>query len=107
MERDSATFCDKGTEVPSLSRDKGMTGQAQNLEKGREGPRQPVKIRERTQARVQDRTRDGTVPDFDSLFLSCPHCNPLQGQYRARTRFSLCSISTQGGKWAGLAVLFS
>ena len=24
------------------------------------------------------------------------HCNPVQGQYRARTRFSLCSISTQG-----------
>ena len=29
--RDSATFWDKGTEVPSLSRDKGTTGQAQNL----------------------------------------------------------------------------
>ena len=24
------------------------------------------------------------------------HCNPVQGQYRARTGFSLCSISTQG-----------
>ena len=31
--RDSATFRDKGTEVPSLSRDKGTTGQAQNLSK--------------------------------------------------------------------------
>ena len=30
MERDSATFGDKGTEVPSFSRDKGTTGQAQN-----------------------------------------------------------------------------
>ena len=29
--RDSATFPDKGTEVPSLSRDKGTKGQAQNL----------------------------------------------------------------------------
>ena len=29
--RDSATFHDKGTEVPSLSRDKGTTGQAKNL----------------------------------------------------------------------------
>jgi hypothetical protein len=29
--RDSATFRDKGTEIPSLSRDKGTTGQAQNL----------------------------------------------------------------------------
>ena len=24
-----------------------------------------------------------------------PHCNPVQGQYTARTGFSLCSISTQ------------
>ena len=36
--RDSATFRDKGTEVPSLSRDKGTTGQAQNLATGRDGP---------------------------------------------------------------------
>ena len=34
--RDSATFQDKGTEVPSLSRDKGTTGQAQNLATGRD-----------------------------------------------------------------------
>ena len=52
-ERDSETFWYKGTEVPLLSRDKGTTGQAQNLAKG-----QPVKIR--------DRTRDETVQDFDS-----------------------------------------
>ena len=39
--RDSATFRDKGTEVPSLSRDKGTTGQAKNLAKGRDGPGQP------------------------------------------------------------------
>ena len=51
--RDSVTFRDKGTEVPSLSRDKGSTGQAQNLAKGRDGPGQPVKIR--------DMTRDRTV----------------------------------------------
>ena len=38
--RDSATFRDKGTEVPSLSRDKGTTGQAKNLAKGRDGPGQ-------------------------------------------------------------------
>ena len=50
---------EKGTEGPSLSRDKGTTGQAQNLAKGWDGPGQPVKI--------QDRTRDGTVQDFDSL----------------------------------------
>ena len=41
MGRDSATFRDKGTEVPSLSRDKGITGQAKNLAKGRDGPGQP------------------------------------------------------------------
>ena len=35
--RDCATFRDKGTEEPSLSRDKGTTGQAQNLATGREG----------------------------------------------------------------------
>ena len=35
--QDSATFRDKGTEVPSLSRDKGTTGQAKNLAKGRDG----------------------------------------------------------------------
>ena len=32
---------DTGTEVPSLSRDKGTTGQAQNLATGRDGPGQP------------------------------------------------------------------
>ena len=41
-------FWDKGTEVPSLSRDKGTTGQTQNLAKGRDGPGQPVKIQDRT-----------------------------------------------------------
>ena len=34
-EQDSATFQDKGTEVLSLSRDKGTAGQAQKLAKGR------------------------------------------------------------------------
>ena len=38
--RDSATFRE-GTEVPSLSRDKGTSGQAKNLAKGRDGPGQP------------------------------------------------------------------
>ena len=36
--RDSTTFRDNGIEVSSLSRDKGTTGQAQNLAKGRDGP---------------------------------------------------------------------
>ena len=39
--RDSATFWDKETEVSSLSRDKGTTGQAKNLAKGRDGLGQP------------------------------------------------------------------
>ena len=41
MGQDSATFQDKGTEIHSLSRDKGTTGQAKNLSKGRDGPGQP------------------------------------------------------------------
>ena len=48
MGRGSATFRDKGTEVPSLSRDKGTTGQAQNLAKGWDRLGQPVKIRDGT-----------------------------------------------------------
>ena len=39
--RDSAIFPDKGTEVPSLSWDKGTMGQAKNLAKGRDEPGQP------------------------------------------------------------------
>ena len=55
---DSATFRDKGTEVPSLTRDKGTTGQAPNIIEGRDGPGQHVKI---------GTGRDGTVQDFNSL----------------------------------------
>ena len=39
--RDSETFQDNGTEVPSLSRDKGTTGQAKNFAKGRDRSAQP------------------------------------------------------------------
>ena len=39
--RDSATFWDKGTEVPALSRYKGTTGQAKKLAKGWDGLGQP------------------------------------------------------------------
>ena len=55
--RDSATFRDKGTEVPSLSWDKGTMGQTKNLAKGWDRPGQPVKIRDGT----RDGTQDGTV----------------------------------------------
>ena len=44
--RGRASFRDKGTEIPSLSRDKGTTGQNQNSTKGRDGPGQPVKIQD-------------------------------------------------------------
>jgi hypothetical protein len=52
-EQDSVTFRDKGTEVPSLSREKETVGQAQNLATGRDGSGTPVKI--------WDETRDGTI----------------------------------------------
>ena len=51
--RDSATFRDKGTEVPSLSRDKGTMGQSQNLAMGWDRPQQPIKF--------QNGTRDRTI----------------------------------------------
>ena len=59
--QNSATFQDKGTEVPSLSQDKRTSSKScQGM--GRDGLGQPVKIR--------DGMRDGKVQDFDSL--SCP-----------------------------------
>ena len=39
--RDSETFRDNGTDIPSLSLDKGTTGQAKNLAKGRDRSGQP------------------------------------------------------------------
>ena len=57
MGRDSATFREKGTEVSSLSRDKGATRQAQNIATGRDGPEQPIKI------------WDGTITIFSYDFL--------------------------------------
>ena len=74
--RDSATFRDKGTEVPSMSRDKGTTGQAQNLAMGRDGPGQPVKI--------WDGTRDGTI----TIFLS--KSGTGQGRDGTITMISCC-----------------
>ena len=70
MGRDSSTFQDKGTEVPSLF--KGSTGQAQNLAKGPDGSGNPVKI--------QDGTRDGTIQESDSP--SCPFPSSPLGQNR-------------------------
>ena len=65
-QRDSQNFFvpgqrDNGTEVPSLSRDKGTTGQAQNLAKGRDGPGQPKPGTGRAgTAKIRDGTRDKT-----------------------------------------------
>ena len=55
MGRDSATFWDYGTGVPSLSQDKGTTGQAKNLAKGRA---RRVKIQDRTGRDSQNPGRD-------------------------------------------------
>ena len=65
---------DSGTEVPLLSWDKGTTEQAQNLDKGQDGPGQPVKIR--------DRLWNGTVQDFDSL----SHPEGQNGTEQKRTK---------------------
>ena len=73
--RDTPTFRDNGTEVSSLSRDKGTTGQAQNLAMGRDGPGQVVKI--------WDGTRDGTI----TIFLS--KSGTEQGRDGTFTIFSL------------------
>ena len=52
MARDSATFQDKETEVPLLSKGKKTMGQAQNLATGRDGPGEPVKIQDRSRTRL-------------------------------------------------------
>ena len=55
--QDSATFREKGTEVPSLSWDKGTTGQAKNLP----GPGQPkIGTGRAGIAKIRDGTRDKT-----------------------------------------------
>ena len=80
---DSHTFWDKGTEVHSLSRDKGTRGQDQNLAKRLDGPGQPVKI--------QNRTWDGTVQDFDSLLHPVPRVKTglsRKGHYKTGKRHS-------------------
>ena len=61
MGRDSATFRDNGTEVPSLSRDKATTGQAENLAKGQNRMGQPKFGTGRAgTAKIRDGTRDKT-----------------------------------------------
>jgi hypothetical protein len=56
--RDSATFRDKGTEVPSLSRDKGTS---QKSWQGTDGPGQPkFGTGQAGTAKIRDGTRDKT-----------------------------------------------
>ena len=66
--RDSETFRDNGTEIPSLSRDKGTTGQAKNLAKGRDS-----QIWDETQNKTgqsrQRRSKTGKIWSFFELFL--------------------------------------
>ena len=59
--QDIATFRDNGTEVPSLSRDKGTTGQAKNLSKG-QGRASTAKIQDGT-GQPKSGTGHGTKRD--------------------------------------------
>ena len=57
--RDSETFRDNGTKIPSLSRDKGTAGQAKRAARGRYGSGQPEAVTGRAgTAKKQDGTRD-------------------------------------------------
>ena len=73
-QRDSQNFFvpgqrDNGTEDPSLSRDKGTTGQAQNLAMGRDGPGQPKSGTGRAgTAKLRDGTRDKTGQSRKRMF---------------------------------------
>ena len=59
--RDSATFWDSGTGKKFLSRDKGTTGQPQNLTTGRDGPGQPkFGTGQAGTTKIRDGTRDKT-----------------------------------------------
>ena len=67
--RDSAIFRDIGTEVSSLSQDKGTTGRAQNLATGRDGPGQPKSGTGRAgTAKLRDGTRDKTGQSRKRMF---------------------------------------
>ena len=67
--RDSETFRDNRTEVPSLSRDKGTTGQAKNLAKGRDGSGQPKSRTGRAgTAKLREGTRDKTGQSRKRMF---------------------------------------
>ena len=82
MGQDSATFWDTGTQVPSLSRDKGTTGQAKNLAKGRYGPGQP-----------KSGTEHGTIEFLKNFkkamrIMSIPVSEFSNGGYKIRKIFA-------------------
>ena len=72
MGRDSATFRDKGTEVPSLFRDKGTTGQAQNLATGRAGILTAFPVPSRDVPRDRNERKSDKRWDFFLIFLHHP-----------------------------------
>ena len=75
----NATFRDKGTEVPSLSLDKGTTGQAKNPAKGRDGPGQPKFGTGRVgTAKIRDRTRDITGHSRKGHFKTAKRCSKTE-----------------------------
>ena len=77
--RDSATFQDKGTEVSSLSRDKGATGQAKNFAKGRDGPGQPKFGTGRVgTAKIRDGTRDIMGHSRKGRFKTAKRCSKTE-----------------------------
>ena len=90
--RDSATFRDKGTEIPSLSRDKGTTGQAQNLATGRDGTGfwQPVPSRPGTSRGTNNFLFCILMVENNSDFL-CPQlpCFALNDYYLQKNFFQL------------------
>ena len=70
MGRDSATFRDKGTEISSLSRDKGTTGQAQNYATGRDGILTACPVPSRDVPRDRNERKNIVKMEFFSM-ISC------------------------------------
>ena len=77
MGQDSATIWDKGIEVPSLSRDNGTTGQAQNLAMGRDGSGQPVKIWDGTRSGMEQSLFFPMISCFTTSFPVIEHTLPV------------------------------
>ena len=70
---------DNGTKVPSLSRDKETTGQAQNLAKGRDGPGQLKSGTGRAgTAKIRDGTRDKTGQSRKGLSKTEKGCSKTE-----------------------------